>query len=133
MLLDDLVANFKNRKDDRNVFTNDQWHIMQKKNGVYTGDCEDFALTALYKMTGNLWGFWWALVFGDAKIIHCKVQDEGHAVLRYEGRYIDNIQRRWTTKTHLKNYGYTFKWYYGYMFPQVALKMLANKIYKVFS
>ena len=43
------------------------WQIM--KEHPYVGDCEDYALTLLYLISGkSMWKFWWYLCTGKAQI-----------------------------------------------------------------
>jgi len=125
MNLRHLVDNFVYVRD-----RGEHWQILTpSKGGKYRGDCEDFSLTALYLLEGSLWNFWKALIFRKAKICFCKAYGGGHAVLRYEGKYIDNIERRWCTKEELEAKGYKFsKWLF---IPyQVALKLIFAKFNK---
>lgn len=119
MDLQDLVDNFVYVKD-----RGEYWQILTPgKGGKYRGDCEDFSLTALYLLEGSLWNFWKALLTRKAKMCFCKYKGTGHAVLRYEGRYIDNIQKSWNTKQELETKDYVFsKW--SFMPYEVALKFL---------
>ena len=64
-----------------------------------------------------------SLLTRESKICHCKIRGDGHAVLRYKGRYIDNIQKKWCTKKYMENRDYKFSsWLY---IPyQVVIKLI---------
>ena len=49
---------------------------------------------------------------------------EGHAIVKIDGIYYDNIQKRGVTKKHLKEKGYKFV--FPMVFPYVFLKMLLS-------
>ena len=124
MTLNDLVAGF--------VYTSDQidaWRILDV--GDLRGDCDDFACTALYIATGSLWSFWAALVFGSAKIHYVVTTNGGgHAVLQYDGLYIDNWSRKYVTKQHMEDvYGHQFS-RCMFIWPQTAIKMIMGKLFK---
>lgn len=125
MNLEYLTDNFKYVSDRGG----DNWRILTSPSadGKYYGDCEDFSLTALYLLEGSLFKFWKALVFRKAKICFCKVNGGGHAVLRYEGRYIDNIQKVWCSKKFLESKGYKFSMWL-FIPHQVFLKLLWTKL-----
>ena len=90
----------------------DRWHIMKRK--PYKGDCEDYALTVLYNIKGrSIIRMFLSLIKRQSKIKHCKVNGNGHAVLKYKGKYIDNGYKRWVKKETMQNNGYKFhKFYY---------------------
>ena len=70
----------------------DRWSI-----GKMTGDCEDFSLTTLYLLLGSKSAVRRALLSGEAAIIRTEARPGvGHAVLFYNGFYIDNIYRGWS-------------------------------------
>ena len=118
----------KNQYDSR-----DAWYVMRPKaplNHDYRGDCEDFSLTLLFHISDNSWRkFWWNLVSRKAKICFCEVRGGGHAVLRYEGMYADNIQQKFVTLEELQNRNYVFSkiLFIPYM---VAVKLLVGKYIK---
>jgi hypothetical protein len=117
-MVDDLIARFEYVADD-----GDTWHIMRDS---YRGDCEDFALTALYLLEGkSLLRFWWALLSRRAKICRVTNGGTGHAVLRYEGQYIDNWTLAFVDRAHMEGLGHKFS-RVTYLPYQVALKLLAG-------
>ena len=70
----------------------DKWVI-----GRRDGDCEDFALTVLYRLHGNSKArVVKALLTGKARIIRTITKSgTGHAVLEYGGAYICNRYPTW--------------------------------------
>lgn len=134
-----LTENFVYVPDNKDGkwYQKDKWRVLdlikdsESHSEKYYGDCEDFALTALYLLSKkSWWRFWMALITRKAKILHCTVGGEGHAILRYNGFYIDNIQREWFDNSRLTDRGYKLHWGgYGLYIPyQVALKMLIGRI-----
>lgn len=82
----------------------DLWRILDTSKIVY-GDCEDYALTALYLLCGgSLIKFWKVLVTEKAKIHYVTVRGAGHAVLEFKGLYIDNTHMKWLTKDGFNKY-----------------------------
>ena len=70
----------------------EHWQIM--KEPPYIGDCEDYALTLLWLISGkSMWKFWFNILTFRAQIRYVR-NGGGHAVLRYENMYADN----WTLK-----------------------------------
>ena len=70
----------------------------------------------------------WNLIFGGYKVKFCTVRGEGHAVLRYDGEYLDNIQKKWCSKKYLEDRGYDFhnQWFWWNV---VAVKLLQGWYY----
>lgn len=73
----------------------DDWDI-----GVTIGDCEDFGLTVLYLIYGrSRKRAIAALMRGEARMIYTKTpRGAGHAVLYFNGHYIDNRYPSWSTE-----------------------------------
>jgi predicted transglutaminase-like cysteine proteinase len=119
-----LNQRFKYKLDGKH----DSWQVLDvDKPGELLGDCEDYALTVLFILSNHNWlTFWWNLISRKAKICYCKPNGVGHAVLRFNGQYIDNIQQTWCTKKKLQDKNYNLHWRgYGLYIPyQVAIKML---------
>ena len=123
MTLNDLETGFVYQSDGKV----DSWRILTVDD--LRGDCDDFACTALYIATGSLWPFWVALIFGSAKIHYVTTTNGvGHAVLQYEGLYIDNWSRKYVTKHFMEDtYGHQFsRWMF--IWPQTAIKMVLGKL-----
>lgn len=107
--VDELRTKFQYATDERTYGQSDYWVIMVPNDeGYYVGDCEDFALTALYLLEGSLFKFWEALLVKRAKIQFCYVQGKGHAILEYEGMYYDSDQPARCSKPQLQREGYVF-------------------------
>lgn len=99
----------------------DTWSFLTA-DGKIKGDCEDFALTVLYLLCGqSRKAARRAIMRGDAQIIYTSLNGRGHAVLRYNGCYIDNTQPRWAEE-----------WRFGkrITYPRlvVAVKLLLSKV-----
>lgn len=111
----------------------DQWKILTADDdGMFRGDCEDASLSVLYYVICNesLFAFWYQLIFGEAKI-HYVDNNGGHAVLQWDGNYIDNWTKEFVTREHMESLGHKFH-KRDYLFYQVALKMLYTKIRGLF-
>lgn len=119
-----FARNFVYKADPKRL---DKWIIITEvdKKGKYHGDCEDFALTALYKASGeNIFKFFWYLLTFQAMIWHVTtVNGGGHAVLSFRGKYLDNWTLEPVSKEEMiEKTGHTFK--FPYVFPLFAIKML---------
>jgi predicted transglutaminase-like cysteine proteinase len=100
----------------------DKWRVMKPDvQGKYRGDCEDYALTALYLLKDRTYtGMLFSLVFGRARIIYCETAMlEPHAVLKIGDLYLDNLYKKFMTKEQMLEIGYTFpyelkfyRWYH---------------------
>jgi hypothetical protein len=123
MTLNDLATNFIYQSDGKI----DSWRILDASN--LRGDCDDYACTALYIITGSLLSFWTALVFGSAKMCFVNTKTGGgHLVLHHKGLYIDNWSRKLVTKQHMESLGHKFQ---GWKFPFwiTAIKMMYGKLW----
>lgn len=73
----------------------DSYRLLLDEDGLLMGDCDDFALTASYIMSGEKkWKMWWNLITFQHVIWSCKSHTSGnrHAVLWVRGEgWIDNI------------------------------------------
>lgn len=108
----------------------DNWQIMeQNADGKFVGDCDDFCVTALYFTTDSLFKFWKELIVGSAKVHFVKTSNGGgHAVLEYDGMFIDNWSRSWVSKQYMEDtYGHEFS-RIAFLWPITAIKMLFGKI-----
>ena len=94
VILEHLNKNFKYVYDKNAYGKRDAWYVMKQL--PFEGDCEDYSLTYLYEVSGRSYiKMFWNLIFGGYKVKFCTVRGEGHAVLRYKERYLDNIQKEW--------------------------------------
>lgn len=117
-----LNFNFEYEYDKDMYGRRECWRIMY--NLPYKGDCEDYALTYLYEVSGRSHAkMLWNLFIGKAKICFCKVKGEGHAVLRWKGQYLDNIQKKFCSKEYMEERSYEFhgSWFW---FNVVAVKLI---------
>ena len=90
----DLCKRFVYRPDK-----SDKWTLLAAPTGALRGDCEDFALTALWLLSGKSWRvLWWRVTTGRAMIWHVKADDgSGHVCLWVAGRgWICNIYPQWS-------------------------------------
>ena len=121
--LEELNKKFKYRKDGDQYGYRDAWYVMTHE--PYHGDCEDYSLTLLFNLKDRKWEkFLLSLLIRESKICRCiGPGGGGHAVLKYKGRYIDNIQRKWCTKEYMENRGYKFS-IWLYIPYQVVVKLV---------
>jgi len=123
VILDTFNSLFEYKADQ-----GDQWRIPKIKNGKILGDCEDYALGVLYYVIAekSLFKFW-LLLLTKAKIHYVRNDGEGHAVLRLDGKYIDNWTKEWVSKKEMEALGHKFHFCF-YLTYQVVLKMLYAKV-----
>jgi hypothetical protein len=103
----------------------DSFRILSDELGKLRGDCDDFAVTALYEVEGkSLWRFWWSLITLRAVLWYVKGEGfASHMVLYHKHLgWIDNQYPEWGDKKHTLRFPTLFPW--------VALKMLLGKIKK---
>ena len=101
MDFEELNNEFKYVKDSDQYGKRDAWYIL--KEAPYNGDCEDYSLTLLYNLTGrSIIKMFISLLTRESKLCFCKVRGIGHAVLKWRGKYIDNIQKRWVSKEDIE-------------------------------
>ena len=125
--LEHLNKNFKYVYDKNAYGKRDAWYVMKQL--PFEGDCEDYSLTYLYEVSGRSYiKMFWNLIFGGYKIKFCTVRGEGHAVLRYKERYLDNIQKEWCRKDYLEDKGYVFH-KSQYWWNIVAVKLVQGWYY----
>jgi len=112
----DLNARFQYKSDTEQHKLQEKWTILRNPTGPLVGDCEDYALTALWMIQGKSdTAFLQSLKTGQAKIWFCYAPSgEGHAVLDYNGLMIDNIQKEWKPKAYLDSLGYRFQHVFTY-------------------
>mgnify|MGYP000035298331 CR=1 FL=1 len=122
--LDDLNARFVYKGESSRI---DNWRIL-KGDGRIEGDCEDYALTLIWLMEGrSLFRFWLAIFLFKYRIWHCaSPRGVGHAIIFHDGKWIDNIQRRWVA-AEPKSLGYKLR--YPMIPPLVVAKMLVAKVF----
>lgn len=122
LFLEYLNENFTYKYDKNEYGKRDAWYVM--KHVPFDGDCEDYSLTYLWHTSGRSYlKMFFSLAFGKSKICFCTVRGEGHAVLRYNGEYLDNIQKKWCSKKYLEDRGYDFHKVH-FWWNVVAVKLL---------
>ena len=116
MTLQDLNARFQYRSDTEQHSLQEKWTILRNTTGPLVGDCEDYALTALWMINGrNDPAFHQSLKSGKAKIHFCYTpRNIAHAVLEYNGLLLDNIQKEWLSKKAFESLGYRFEHVFSY-------------------
>jgi len=98
-ILDQFNADFQYMRDHKNHGQIEHWRIPTEPNGsVVRDDCDGYATGLLFRLVGrDKEAFWQALKDGTASIhkvwaiFRDGSQGESHAVLRWKGRYVDNI------------------------------------------
>ena len=62
------------------------------------GDCENYSCLVLSAILGGNGKARRALLMGRAHIVYCHtLSGDGHAVLEFKGRFVDNRYQRWMT------------------------------------
>lgn len=108
----------------------DRWTIMEYRSGKLYGDCDDYALTALYIIADkNMETFWKYLDAGTARIHFCYYHNRPHAVLEYRASYIDNIQKTWFSLDAFPAYTRDLKTKY-YTSSRIRYKMGLSQLKK---
>ena len=97
---------FRYQYDHHRYGLTDSWRILDK-NGK--GDCEDYALTVAWIFSDRNF-FKFLKIFKSKELIlhYVTVNGEGHAVLEYNGRFVDNIEKRTLSKKQFERKGYQF-------------------------
>jgi len=136
IIVEQFSADWKYRYDKEQYGLPDAWHIIHEKSvhGKWVGDCEDYALTLLWLFSDKSYlKFWWALISGKAKI--CLVGPSKwkvtHAVLRYNGVYVDNWTKELCPKSAIIDNGFTFH-PFACLFYEVAIRMTYSWIRRKF-
>ena len=125
LTLEYLAKNFKYKHDGKI----DVWKILKEDN--MEGDCEEYALTALYILSNySMLKFWYYILTYQAHIHFVTTKDgEGHAVLRFKHEYIDNWTKKLVSKKDMEAKGHRFSpwsWYFHNPLA-VAFKLLIGK------
>lgn len=128
------LTDFNNRYDYKyDPKGRDMWFVIKPNDeGIYRGDCEDYALSVLYYVIcQESWlRFWWMLFTFQAEICGCETKNgRGHAVLRYGDMYIDNWTKAWVEREDMEELGHKFwPWNYTILPTTVAIKMVMAKL-----
>jgi len=129
-------ARWEYRLDKEQYGAKDAWRIIRYTNpkGKYVGDCEDYSLSILWRLTGQSdWKFWWSLITRESGI--CLVGPSkwkvSHAVLRYKGEYVDNWTREFGPKSEIEK-NHTFHAIFGHgLLYMTVVKMVMSKITRI--
>ena len=97
MMLDDALEHVSDRfvyQLDKALLT-DAWFVMREQDGKMYGDCEDFALTVFWIMSGKslLHFLWRVLITGEYELHGVKSNGSNainHCVACYHGNWFDN-------------------------------------------
>ena len=106
----------------------DHWRVMVNDGDVWHSDCEDYSLTLAWLVSDrSLIKFIWNLVTFRFLLWFVKSPGgEGHAIIKIDGLYYDNIQKKGRSKDQLKAKGYKFV--FPLIFPAVALKFAISLV-----
>jgi len=130
-----LVDNFT-YVEDKKQFGLIEHHKIHKKL-PFRGDCDDFAYTALYFLSDkSILKFYKNIILKKAGICCCNVYPsndkkgipEGHAVLFYKEKFIDNRGYVFVSKKELEENGYDFYSDYNLNIFQVFINLKAYAI-----
>ena len=101
----------------------DKWKILTGEE-TWKGDCEDYSLTLMWLLSdNNLFKFLWNILSFKFLMWHVNYNG-GHAVVKINGLYYDNIQKKGMDKETLNSLGYDFK--FPMFFPFVFVKLLLS-------
>ena len=111
--LKELNSKFVYKRDSVRWF--DNWRVLYG-DGKWEGDCEDYSLTLMWLLSDkSLAKFLWNILIMKHLMWFVKSPSgEGHAVVKIDGMYYDNIQKKSTTREELVKQGYKF------VFPMIA-------------
>ena len=125
--VEELNSSWAYKYDIDQYAQKEHWKIM--KEHPHVGDCEDYALTLLYLISGkSMWKFWWYLCTGKAQIRRVITKNGGgHAVLRFGDQWADNWTKKFVPWSEMEKLGHK-KYYWFYLPQDVALKLLMAKI-----
>lgn len=118
--LDNIQSRFIYTKDGRV----DTWSVT-KGNGPIEDDCDGYALTMLWKLSGENWfRFWWLQLSFQACFWYVtSYNGNGHAILWYKGWWTDNMEDGWYKTRHMRHTRRL-----PYCIPAVLYKMFLGKV-----
>ena len=115
---------------DDDQYGSDTWHII--KEPPYEGDCEDYALTLLWLMSGkSMVNFWINVITMQAQLRRVRMKRGGfHVVLKVGDLYADNWTQEFVTWEEMEEKcGHTkYLWMYDPIL--VILKMVTSTLKK---
>lgn len=107
----------------------DTWKLMREERGRLLGDCEDYSLwVAFWLIARGSWKWlWWGVICGDIKFhfVVTKQGNDGHCVLEYQGRMIDNVFRKWVRPDVMKR---RYKFKHVIWITTIWFKMIKGKL-----
>ena len=127
--LQELNSTWAYKYDIDQYASKEHWKIMKKH--PYVGDCEDYALTLLYLISGkSMLKFWMYLITGKAQIRRVITKNGGgHAILRFGDMWADNWTKKFVSSEEMAKLGHK-KHYWFYLPQDVAFKLLLAKIHE---
>ena len=102
------------------------WRFPRLRNGVYKGDCEDFALIVAKHYYGGKIAAFKAFKSGEAKIIRVGIDNSTHAMLVINNRVVvDNNGKSYTfsIQGNLVLTYRTYRFLRFYSFSEIVLKV----------
>lgn len=106
LTIDELTRRFVYKADKR-----DKWTVLNAESGPLKGDCDDFALTALWIEAGGSWLriLWMVLTFQACMWFTISPKGGGHYMLWRRGKgWIDNWYPVWGKRRHPLMVPYVF-------------------------
>lgn len=130
--VDHLNQTWKYLYDTDQYGSLDHWTIM--KEPPYEGDCEDYALTLLWLMSGkSMVHFWFNIITMKVqlrRVITDNGKGVGHVVLKIGNLYIDNWTKRFVSWEEMDKLGHKkCLWMYDPIL--VILKMSISTVKKI--
>ena len=115
---------------DDDQYGSDTWHII--KEPPYEGDCEDYALTLLWLMSGkSMVNFWINIITMQAQLRRVSMKRGGfHVVLKVGDLYADNWTKAFVTWEEMEEKCGHKKYLWMYDPILVILKMFASTLKK---
>lgn len=128
--VDHLNETWKYRYDTEQYGSRDHWTIM--KEPPYEGDCEDYALTLLWLMSGkSMVKFWFNIITMRVQLRRVITKNGGgHVVLRIGNLYADNWTKKFVSWEEMEKLGHKkFLWMYDPLL--VVTKMIMATVAKL--
>lgn len=115
---------------DDDQYGSDTWTIM--KEPPYEGDCEDYALTLLWLMSGkSMVNFWINVITMQAQLRRVRMKRGGfHVVLKVGDLYADNWTKKFVTWEEMESLCGHTKYLWMYDPVLVILKMCWSSLKK---
>lgn len=102
----------------------DRWTFLSDRNG-WRGDCEDYALTLSWLVSGSVWKFIWNLITFQHLFWFVVLPNRTtHMIVKIDGSYYDNIQQRAFSSAELDKFGYQLV--FPMIWPLIAIKLILS-------